>query len=106
MKNFLKNPNKQNELDCKSYKHIFESVKKRSKKLHSSNVVLTNKNNTRKTLKIIKDHIRQKKFNHNFFPKKVLKSKKHVTNVDLLAETLTKNILKLFPNLQQILKSL
>ena len=99
MKNYLKNPNKQNELDCKSYKHIFESVKKRSKKLHSSKVVLTNKNNIRKTLKIIKDHIGQKKFNHNFFPKKVLKSKKHVTNVDLLAENFNKDYSEIVPKL-------
>lgn len=99
MKNFLKNPNKQNELDCKSYKHIFESVKKRSKKLHSSKVVLTNKNNIRKTLKIIKDHIGQKKFNHNFFPKKVLKSKKHVTNVDLLVENFNKDYSEIVPKL-------
>ena len=57
---FLKNPNKQNELECKSYKHLFESVKKRSKKLNSSKVILTNKNNIRKTLKIIKEHRTQK----------------------------------------------
>ena len=48
---FLKNPNKQNKPECKSYKHLFELVKKRSK------LILTNKTNIRKIWNIIKEHI-------------------------------------------------
>ena len=96
---FLKNPNKQNELECKSYKHLSESVKKRSKKLHFSKIILADKNNIRKTWKIIKEHIRQKTFNHNIFPKNVVKSKKHVTNADLLTENFNKYYSEIVPKL-------
>ena len=37
---FLKNRNKKNELEYKTYKKLFESVIKRSKKLHFSNLIL------------------------------------------------------------------
>ena len=40
---FLKNPNEKNELEYKNYKHFFEAVKKRSKKL-----ILRCKNNIKK----------------------------------------------------------
>ena len=36
----LKSPNKQNEIEYKSYKHLFESIKKRSKKLQFSKLIL------------------------------------------------------------------
>lgn len=46
---FLKNQNKQNKLEYKSYKYLFESIKKRSRKLHISKLILKYKNNIRKT---------------------------------------------------------
>ena len=58
---FLKNPNKQNELEYKTYKLLFESVKRRSKKLHFSILILKCKNNIRKTWEIIKESTGQKK---------------------------------------------
>ena len=45
---FLKSLNKQNELEYKSYKHLFESIRKRFKKLHFSKLILKYKNNIRK----------------------------------------------------------
>ena len=45
---FLKNRNEKNELEYKNYKHLFEAVKKRSKKLHFSKLILRYKNNVKK----------------------------------------------------------
>ena len=41
---FLKNGNKKNELEYKNYKHLFEAVKKHSKKLHFYKLILRYKN--------------------------------------------------------------
>ena len=46
---FLKNRNDKNELEYKTYKKLFESIKKRSKKLHFSNLILKYKHNIKKT---------------------------------------------------------
>ena len=45
---FLKNRNEKNELECKTYKKLFESIKKRSKKLHFSNLILKHKHKIKK----------------------------------------------------------
>ena len=42
---FLKNRNEKNELEYKNCKHLFEAVKKRSKKLYFSKLILRYKNN-------------------------------------------------------------
>ena len=67
---FLKNRNKRNELEYKNCKHVFESVKKRSKKLHFSKLILRYKNNIKKTWEVIKECIGKKKYGHENFPKK------------------------------------
>ena len=46
----LKNRNDKNELEYKTYKKLFESIKKRSKKLHFSNLILQYKPNKTKDL--------------------------------------------------------
>ena len=67
---FLKNRNEKNELEYKNYKHLFEAVKKRSKKLHFSKLILRYKNNIKKTWEVIKECIGKKKYGHENFPKK------------------------------------
>ena len=51
---FLKNLNGKNELEYKTYKKLFESIKKRSKKLHFSNLILKYEHNIKKTWEVIK----------------------------------------------------
>ena len=46
---FLKNWNEKNELEYKTFKKLFGSIKKRSKKLHFSNLILKYKHNIKKT---------------------------------------------------------
>ena len=69
---FLKNWNEKNELEYKTYKKHFESIKKRSKKLHFSNLILKYKYNIKKTWEVLKESIGKGKFNHRSFPKKKL----------------------------------
>ena len=52
---FLKNRNEKNELEYKTYKKLFESIKKRSKKLHFSNLILKYKHNIKRPGKVQKN---------------------------------------------------
>ena len=58
---FLNNRNEKNELEYKNYKHLFEAVRKRSKKLHFSKLILRYKNNLQKMWEVIKEYIGKKK---------------------------------------------
>ena len=49
---FLKNRNQKHETGCKNYKKLFESIKRRSKKLHFSKLRLKYKNNIEKLGKL------------------------------------------------------
>ena len=51
---FLKNRNEKIEVQYKTYKKLFESIKKRSKKLHFSNLILKYEHNIKKTWEVIK----------------------------------------------------
>ena len=68
---FLKNQNEKNKVEYKTYKKLFESVKKRSKKLHFSNLILKYEHNIKKNWEVIKESIGKRKCNHQSFPKKL-----------------------------------
>ena len=62
--------------DLESPKHLrkcFESIKKRSKKLHFSKLILKYKNNIKKTWQVIKEAIGKEKYKQHL-PKKILES--------------------------------
>ena len=48
---------KKNELEYKTYKKLFESIKKRSKTLHFPNLIVKYKHNIKKTWEVIKESI-------------------------------------------------
>ena len=96
---FLKNQNKKNELEYENYKHLFEAVKKRPKKLHFSELILRYKNNIKKTWKVIKERIGKKKYGHENFPRKLVINKKDITNTDFFAENLNKYFSDIGPKL-------
>ena len=60
------------ELEYKHYKKLFESVKKHLKKLHLSNLILTNKNNIKKTWQTMKESVGKGYCNLQSFPKKLV----------------------------------
>ena len=49
---FLKSRNEKNEFEYKTYNKLFESIKKRSKKLHFSNLILRYKHNIKRPGKL------------------------------------------------------
>ena len=67
---FLKNQNEENELEYKTYKKLFKSITKRSKKLYFSNLMLKYKHNINKTWEVIKESIEKGKCNHQSFTEK------------------------------------
>ena len=83
---FLKNWNENNELEYKTYKKLFESTKKHSKKLHFSNVILKYKHNIKKTWEVIKESTGKGKCNHQSFPQKIKLNRKNITDKYLFAK--------------------
>ena len=81
---FLKKRTERNELEYKNYH--FESVKKHSKKLLFSNLILKYKNNSKKTWEIIKESIGKGYCNYQCFPKKLVIDKENIIHEGLLAK--------------------
>ena len=73
-------------MSIETNKKLFESIKKRSKKLHFYNLILKYKHNIKKTWEIIKESIGKGKFNHQSFPKKIKLDGKNITDEDLIAK--------------------
>ena len=101
---FLKNLNGKNELEYKTYKKLFESIKKRSKKLHFSNLILKYKHNIKKTWEVIKESIGKGKFNHQSFPKKIKLDGKNITDEDLIAKQFNTYFTKIGPKLAKTIQ--
>ena len=92
---FLKNKKQKNETECKNYKKHFEYIKRRSKKLHFSKLILKYKNNIKKTWQIIKEAIAKEKCTQPRFPTKIVIDKKTIINTHSIAE----NFNKFFPEI-------
>ena len=96
---FLKNRNQQNETEYKNYKKLFKSMKRRSKTLYFSKLILKYKSNIKKTWQIIKEAIGKEKCNQHIFPTKIVVDKKNITNIHSTAENFNKFFTKIGPNL-------
>ena len=72
------------------YKKLLGSIKKRSKKLYSSKLILKYKNITQKTWQIIKEAIGKEKYKQQNIPRKILVDKKSITETESIAESLNK----------------
>ena len=86
----LKNRNEDNETEYENSKKLSEAIKKRSKKNHFSKLILTFKNNIKKTWEIIKDSIGKGKRNNQNFPKKVIVNNIAITDETQIAENFNK----------------
>ena len=75
----LKKRNEKTKKEYQDYKKLFESIKKQSKKLHFSKLILKYKNNIKKTWQVIKEAIGKEKCKQQNFPKKILVDKKSIT---------------------------
>ena len=77
MNNILKNRNPKNLGTYKTYKNLFETIKRKSKKSYYSEKILSFKGDVKKTWKIIKDLIGKAKMNKASFTHKIKVKKKH-----------------------------
>ena len=72
---FLKIRNQKSELGYKNYKNLFETIEKRSKKLHYSKLIIKYKENIKKTWSVIKEAIGKEKIASNHFQKNICRKK-------------------------------
>ena len=81
------------------YKMLFESIKKHSKKLHFSNLILKYKNNIKKPWEVIKESIGKRNCHDQNFPKKIVVDGKHITDEELIAKSFNKYFVEIGPKL-------
>ena len=96
---FLKNRNVKNETEYKSYKKLFETIKKRSKKNHFSKLILKYKDNVKKCWAVIKDAIGKSRYTQHTFPKKIIHESKTFTDINLIAQEFNSFYANIGPNL-------
>ena len=97
----LKNRNSRDESECKNYKKLFQSVKRRSKNLYYSNLIMKYKNNLKRTWDVIKDSIGKAKSIKKFFPQKIITNNKIVTDTDVIAKHYNTYFTEIGPNLSK-----
>ena len=102
---FLENRNKINEDEYKNYKRLFETIKKRSKKLHYSNLIVKYKDNIKKTWSVIKEAIGKERIKQQSFPKKICIGDKETTDLKSMAESFNKFFTEIGPNLAKDIDS-
>ena len=68
---YLKNRNPQNLASYKTYKNLFETIKRKSKKYYYSKKILSFKGDAKKTWKTMKDLIGKAKMNKSLFLQKI-----------------------------------
>ena len=94
---FLKNRNKENEKLNKSYKSLFESVKRKYKKIHYSSKILVFKKSAKKTWGVMKEVIGKIHNPESNLPKKLVIEK--ITEIKDIAEELNNFFTNAEPNL-------
>ena len=100
---FLKKRNEKTEKDYLDYKKLFESLKKRSKKMHYSILILKYKDNIKKTWQVIKEALGKEKSSQSL-PKTVLVNELSVTQSTSIAENFIKFFTEIGPKLAHNIK--
>ena len=83
---FLKNRNEKNEKFDKSYKSLFESVKRKSKRIYYSSKILEFKNNAKKIWGFMKELIGIIRNTESSLPKRLVIEKKEITDITDIPE--------------------
>ena len=96
---FWKTRCKKVENPYKSYKNLFEQIKKRAKSLHFSNLIITYKNNIKMTWSVIKEAIGKNSSLRQKFPKEINLESKFITSTESIAENFTKYFAEIGQNL-------
>ena len=85
-----KKRNEKTKKEYQDYKKLFESIKKWSKKLYFSKLILKYKNNIKKTWQVIKEAMGKEKCKQQNLPKKILVDKINITETESIAERFNK----------------
>ena len=83
----------------KNYKKLFESVKKSSRKLQFSRLIMKYQNNIKKTWNVINDAIGKNKSTQSSFLKAIIYKTKTITDVHLIANHFNSYFTEIGPNL-------
>ena len=101
IRKIFKNRNSRNESEYNNHKKFFESVKQRSKKLYYSNLIIKYKNNLKGTWDVTKDSIGKTKSIKKFFPEKMIRNNKIVTDTDVIAKHFNTHFTEIRSNLSK-----
>ena len=96
---FIKKRNGKTKKEYQDYKKLFESIKKQSKKLYFSKLILKYQNNIKKTWQVIKEAIGKEKCKQQNLPKKILVDKISITETESIAESFNKYFTHIGPKL-------
>ena len=97
--NFLNNRNPEKEVNYKQYKTLFECLKKKSKKNYYSNLIESHKYNIKKTWKILKEIIGNKRVTNAPFPNFVTVKNREILHKKEIAKTFNSYFVNIGPNL-------
>ena len=97
----LKKRNEKTKKEYQDYKKLFESIKKRSKKLYVSKLILKYKNKIKKTWQVIKEAIGKGKYKEQNLPKKILVDNKNIIETESVGENFSKYFTQTDPNLNK-----
>ena len=82
----MKIKNQKSELEYKNYKNLFGKIKKRSKKLHYSKLIIEYSKNVKKPWSVIKEAIGKEKNWQQSFLKRVFVEKQEITDIKSIVE--------------------
>ena len=84
----------------KTYKSLFESIKRKSKKSYSSKQILQYENNTRKTWSVMKEKIgKMHQYNKSKLPRKLIVDRKNITLETEIAKKFNEFFTEIRPSL-------
>ena len=87
------------EMQYKTYKHLFETIKTKSKKLYYSQKLIQHKDNIRKTWRVMKEIIGKTKVFHSNFPQKVKENEVNIVDKEKIASAFNQFFINIGPDL-------
>ena len=98
---FLKNRTTENESIYKTYKNLFETIKRKSKKNYYSELLLKYRNDAKRTWNVMKNIIGKSKSYKSNFPQKIIVDDKEVSEIGKIAEEFNIFFTKVGPSLAE-----
>ena len=96
---FLKNKTYSNEINYKTYKNLFETIKFKSKKSYYANLINMYKNNIKKTWQVIKEITGKIKFKMAALPRRIIINNQEIYDEKTIANNFNNFFTNIGPNL-------